>query len=78
MKKFIFIACLLLAASHGRADDDVDEKDVFIFTDKNFNETISKAKYALVRSAWHHETRLNLLTTHTPSSLISLTFSRSG
>ena len=31
------------------AEDDVDEKDVVVLTDKNFDKTIKDAKFALVR-----------------------------
>lgn len=45
------LVCLLFITSplHTRADGgDVDEKDVFVLTDKNFNKTLTKHKYALV------------------------------
>lgn len=46
----LIFACLLVAAPLARAEEDVDEKDVFVLTDKNFNETIAKHKFALVRN----------------------------
>jgi hypothetical protein len=43
---FLLVACLLLTV---RAEEEVDEKDVIVLTDKNFNDTVTKHKYALVR-----------------------------
>ncbi|KAG7671716.1 hypothetical protein Ndes2526B_g07391 [Nannochloris sp. 'desiccata'] len=43
----LLVACLLVAAP-ARADGEVDEKDVLVLTDKSFNETLAKHKYALV------------------------------
>ena len=45
----LIFACLLVAAPLARAEEDVDEKDVVVLTDTNFNETMAKHKYALVR-----------------------------
>ena len=45
---------LLLAAPFqvvSAEDDDVDEKDVVVLTDKNFADTISGAKFALVSAS---------------------------
>jgi hypothetical protein len=44
----LLVACLLVAAP-ARAEEEVDEKDVLVLTDKIFNETLAKHKYALVR-----------------------------
>jgi hypothetical protein len=44
----LLVACLLVAAPV-RAEEEVDEKDVIVLTDKIFNETLGKHKYALVR-----------------------------
>lgn len=44
----LIFACLLVAAPLARAEEDVDEKDVVVLTDKNFNETIAKHKFALI------------------------------
>ena len=44
----LLVACLLVAAPI-RAEEEVDEKDVIVLTDKNFNETLGKHKYTLVR-----------------------------
>lgn len=51
MKRFIFctLAVLLLAGA-ARADDaaDVDESAVVVLTDKNYDDKMKSAKYALV------------------------------
>lgn len=43
------LGSLLLAAPIARAEDDVDETDVVVLTDANFDEKIKAAKFALVR-----------------------------
>lgn len=50
MTRRIALGLLLLCslAACIRADDDVDEKDVVVLTDKNFDEKLGSAKYALV------------------------------
>ena len=44
------LTCLLFVTAplHIRAEEDVDEKDVVVLMDKNFNKTLTKHKYALV------------------------------
>ena len=51
----LLLACLLVAAPHARAEEEVDEKDVVVLTDANIKETLGKHKYALVsrRAAPH-------------------------
>ena len=41
----LLLACLLVTA---RAEAEVDETDVVVLTDANFNDTLTKYKYALV------------------------------
>lgn len=53
MTRRIALGLLLLCslAACIRADDDADEKDVVVLTDKNFDEKLGSVKYALVRGA---------------------------
>lgn len=44
----LLVACLLVVAPV-RSEEEIDEKDVLVLTDKSFNETLAKHKYALVR-----------------------------
>lgn len=50
MSRRIALGLLLLCslAACIRADDDVDEKDVVVLTDKNFSDKLNSVKYALV------------------------------
>ena len=48
LSHFLLLLVVLWAAPAIRAEEDADEKDVIVLTDKNFNETLSKSKFALV------------------------------
>ena len=47
---FLILSALLVAQKAVVAEDDIDEKDVVVLTEKNFDETLKKSKYALVGS----------------------------
>jgi hypothetical protein len=49
MRSLLAVALLGLCIANGVMADDVDEKDVVVLTDKNFDEKIKAAKFALVR-----------------------------
>lgn len=48
VRTLLFAALLLGACVAARAEDDVDESDVVVLTDKNFEEKLGSAKFALV------------------------------
>ncbi len=51
MRSLLAVALLGLCIANVASADDVDEKDVVVLTDKNFDEKIKAAKFALVRGA---------------------------
>lgn len=51
MRSLLAVALLGLCIANIALADDVDEKDVVVLTDKNFDEKIKAAKFALVRGA---------------------------